>query len=203
MDLEEKINFAREVYEQINKLTAPKTKHCELDVALLCLRYKAEILFRNVIQLIEQNQFQSSAYLVRGIIETRADINYLLSHPDSAIDFNRSIESVRKAQIKLGQQKPFPPVDVRWCEDSIRARVKLLGELILSAYDYLCTFCHSTPMGVEIILRKEEKKCLEGQLFISTHNMIGLYGTLGENEAKSRQMLDDFAKVLQLTEMRQ
>ena len=91
--------------------TGSATRLC---VATSYLFAKARLLYANALELIQHHQLHSSAYLVRGMIETRADLAFLHSRKDEdlAQAFMMSGLKVREAQEAIRAQKGFPQIDV-------------------------------------------------------------------------------------------
>lgn len=158
----------------------PKNNVKEEDdpVKLMCLYLAVKSLFLSdsILLLVENSQIHSSSYLVRGVIECRADINYLIKTGDKQIaeKFFEAGNKIRESLMDLENSKNFPTLNGIWTSEKISNRVKLLGDHAKYAYQYFCCFTHSTPIGMDVAIKQEHKKCVIEQIMIDSDMLLGI-----------------------------
>lgn len=190
-DIKNYLNFLREVLMLMGKpLRDVKNNYYgdsplnRLRLICLSLFYKAFLLSCNIEYLLKDSQFQTSAYLVRGLIETWADMKYLIDKNDEKIldKFWRSAVEVYNSQINI-EKKGYTKIHGKWTDETISSRIRNLNaEPVEWAYEYLNYFCHSSSVGLwNSVILKWEKHCIREQIFTTIHislEITELYFTL-------------------------
>jgi len=204
-DVKEKIAFSRElesiVFNSLRFVNLDSEHiHGEIKSACFLLFLKSFLLFSNAIDLLKNNQISAAPYLIRGIIEARADINFIQKKRDKklASRFFKTANVIRNEQIGLDFSKDFPS-DVYWTEERIKTRVKLLGDPVSWAYNYLSMFVHNTCINGDIWSRKEQVLAINEQLFFANHNFLEIIDLVNFKDMKINSIEKKFRKIFGLT----
>lgn len=160
----------------VHDLFAPEIVPKKDAISIVCtyLMYKAERLYCNTLILLQEKQFHSSAYLVRGLIEIWADMSYLLVKKDQkmALKFLETKDIIRQSQVKINF-KNFPNIKSYWTDKQIIQRIEMLGrDSVVWTYRYFSASTHSSSIGLGTMIHKEEEKCISEQRLVSSHVII-------------------------------
>ncbi len=208
----EKRQFAEKVLEAFDGyIIQNESRHMigyNKDPACYYLMYKMFVLFRNLLSLLDTSQIHASAYLVRGIIETRADINFIIKAPDNvAAKFLQTSKLVRRSRINVqnGFNRRLLSKVENWATDqngnktSTCNRVSRLGKEVIWAYSLICAYTHSSSAGMDDMARKEINKIVNEQLFIATHNVLETMYQFGNihslNIQEVKDLIDEFDSI--------
>lgn len=162
-------------------------------IVTLGLFFKATIIYSEVVKLLQEKKPSVSAYLVRGLIEIWADMEYLRQLPQGdLIKFIQSGYDLYTAKTDLAVDGTFRtiPKKERWDNQiSITQRIKRLGNNVYFAYDDLSYFTHSSSANLVAYERKDEEGLVKEQLFLATHACIKLIGICTDNHSETPKYL--------------
>ncbi len=146
------------VIKNSNKTELPKNKI----IGFLLL--KSLFINKTTIDLLEQKEVISTAYLIRGQVEILADLNFIINNKSYKY-IKRFIDYYSEIIIKnnelnknVFEDKKYKNINKEWIkEESISNRIKKLMPVFNRIYDRLCYFVHSSPYFTRVIIFTDKR----------------------------------------------
>jgi hypothetical protein len=155
----------------------------EIDDSLATMTMISLKLYTGIIKNIKDNEFEISAILLRSLLETKANISFLInqdgtSRKVSALNFLKTAKLALHNLFSINSKEKS--IDIKWSNKSIAKRIYLLGATEVKTYKYLSSFIH----------------CDEGFMSPYYHNQRKKLGIFFEGEASLYMfdILEDLAK---------